>query len=112
MKAVYTIPKVVKYDDLSKPWYVYFRYNGKKFVYKKGINYYSTFKEIEKEANILAEALLKRLKDNWNPAVPICQILMEMPLTLLWKREFQISAQTQRTIITLKSSMQRQQSTA
>lgn len=70
MEAVWTVPKVVKYDNLAKPWYVYFRYSSKKFVFKKGINYYKTYKEREKEAHLLSQALHKKLKENWNPNVP------------------------------------------
>ena len=57
MKSIYTIPKVVKYDDLSKPWFVYFRYNKVLFRYKYGINYINNYKKREVEANLLRDAL-------------------------------------------------------
>lgn len=66
----FTVPKVVKYDDLETPWYVYFRYNGKKIVYKKGINYIKDLKKRLSEANGLANALHDKLKKGWNPLVP------------------------------------------
>lgn len=70
MKSIFTIPKVVKYDDPTKPWFVYFRYNGKLFRYKYGINYIENLKKREIEANMLRDALLSKLKDGWNPSVP------------------------------------------
>lgn len=70
MKSIYTIPKVVKYDDLSKPWFVYFRYSGKLFRYKYGINYITNLKKREAEANLLRDALLQKLKEGWNPNIP------------------------------------------
>lgn len=70
MKSIYTIPKVVKYDDLSKPWFVFFRYSGKLFRYKYGINYITNLKKREAEANIICDALLQKLKEGWNPNVP------------------------------------------
>jgi integrase len=70
MKSIYSIPKVVKYDDPSKPWFVYFRYDGKLYRYKYGINYITNLKKREIEANLLRDALLEKLKDGWNPNVP------------------------------------------
>jgi len=70
MKSIYTIPKLVKYDDLSKPWFVFFRYSGKLFRYKYGINYITNLKKREAEANIICDALLQKLKEGWNPNVP------------------------------------------
>ena len=69
MKSIFTTPKVVKFDDLSKPWYVYFRYNGKLFRFKKGINYIDDYKQREIEANSLCDALYDQLKEKWNPNV-------------------------------------------
>lgn len=69
-KSIFTVPKVVKYDDLETPWYVYFRYNGKKIVYKKGINYIKDYKKRLAEANGLATALHDKLKRDWNPLIP------------------------------------------
>lgn len=70
MKSIYTIPKVVKYDDLSKPWFVYFRYNKVLFRYKYGINYIDNYKKREIEANLLRDALYQKLREGWNPQIP------------------------------------------
>lgn len=70
MKSIYTIPKVVKYDDLSKPWFVYFRYDKKLFRYKYGINYIDNYKKRLDEATALKDALLEKLKEGWNPNIP------------------------------------------
>lgn len=69
-KSVFTIPKVVKYDDLNKSWYVYFRYNGTKICFKKGINYIKNYNKRLSEANALATALHDKLKKGWNPLIP------------------------------------------
>lgn len=69
-KSIFTIPKVVKYDDLNKSWYVYFRYNGTKLCYKKGINYIKNYNKRLAEANALKEALHEKLKKGWNPLIP------------------------------------------
>lgn len=70
MKSIYTIPKVVKYDDLSKSWFVYFRYDKKLFRFKYGINYIDNYKKRLVEANAIQEALLQKLKEGWNPNIP------------------------------------------
>lgn len=70
MKSIYSIPKVVKYDDLSKPWFVYFRYNKILFRFKYGINYIDNYKKREAEANLLRDALHEKLKEGWNPQIP------------------------------------------
>lgn len=70
MKSIYSTPKVVKYDDLSKPWFVYFRYNKVLFRYKYGINYITDLKKREKEANLLRDALHQKLKEGWDPTLP------------------------------------------
>ena len=66
----FTIPKVVKYDDLNKSWYVYFRYNGTKICFKKGINYIKNYNKRLAEANALRDALYAKLKKGWNPLIP------------------------------------------
>lgn len=66
MKANYSIPKITK----SKYWYVHFRYNGKQFRYKYGLNLIEDPKEKEKEANLLRDALHLKLKGGWNPQIP------------------------------------------
>lgn len=70
MKSIYSIPKVIKYDDLSKPWFVYFRYDKKLYRYKFGINYIQNYKERLIEANALRDALHQKLKEGWNPQIP------------------------------------------
>jgi integrase len=70
MKSIYSTPKVVKYDDLSKPWFVYFRYNKVLFRFKYGINYITDLKKREKEANLLRDALHQKLKEGWDPTLP------------------------------------------
>lgn len=70
MKSIYTIPKVVKYDDLSKPWFVYFRYNQKLFRYKFGINYINNYKKRLIEANSIKDVLHEKLRNGWNPNTP------------------------------------------
>jgi len=70
MKSIFTQPKIVKYDDLSKPWFVYFRYDKKLFRYKFGINYIDNYKKRLIEAEAIQAALLKKLNENWNPNIP------------------------------------------
>ena len=69
-ESVFTIQKVVKYDDLNKSWYVYFRYNGTKICFKKGINYIHNYNKRLAEANALRDALHLKLKNGWNPQIP------------------------------------------
>lgn len=68
-KSIFTIPKVVKYNDLRKSWYVYFRYNGTKICFKKGINYIKNYDKRLVQANELADALHDKLKRDWNPLI-------------------------------------------
>lgn len=70
MKSIYSTPKVVKYDDLTKPWFVYFRYNQKLFRYKFGINYINNYKKRLIEANSLRDVLHEKLRSGWNPNIP------------------------------------------
>lgn len=67
MKSIYSIPKVVKYDDLGKPWFVYFRYDGKLIRKKYGINYIDDYKKRLTEANLIRDALHQKLIEGWNP---------------------------------------------
>ena len=67
MKSIYSIPKVVKYDDLNKPWFIYFRFDGKLIRKKYGINYINDYKKRLAEANIIRDALHIKLKEGWNP---------------------------------------------
>jgi integrase len=70
MKPVYSVPKLIKYDDLKKTWYVYFRYNGKVIKKTEGMGYIHSRKEREHTGLALAKALHQRLKEGWNPLVP------------------------------------------
>lgn len=67
MKSIFSKPKVIKYDDLNKPWLIYFRYDGKLIRKKYGINYIKDYKKRLSEANIICDALHKKLKEGWNP---------------------------------------------
>ncbi len=69
MKHNFTIPKIVSYQDLTKPWYVYFRFDGKLVRKKYGINYAHTFENRMYEATILRDLLEKELNKGWNPFV-------------------------------------------
>jgi integrase len=89
MKSIYTIPKVVKYDDLSKSWFVYFRYNKVLFRFKYGINYIDNYKKREIEANLLRDALHQKLKEGWNPQIPDV-ITAQSNLTLIDALSFAI----------------------
>ena len=66
MKTNYSIPKITK----SKYWYVHFRYSGKQFRYKYGLNLIQDLKEKEREFELLRESLHQKLKDGWNPQIP------------------------------------------
>ncbi|MFH6946665.1 hypothetical protein [Flavobacterium sp. FlaQc-50] len=70
MKSISTIPKVIKYDDLSIAWFVYFRYNKKLFRYKFGINYINNYKKRLIETESIRDVLLQKLKEGWNPSIP------------------------------------------
>lgn len=66
----FTTPKLVQYDDLAKTWYVYFRYNGKVVKKTENINRIKNKKYRLIAGEELAKALLKKLKEGWNPLVP------------------------------------------
>jgi integrase len=83
----FTVPKVVKYDDLSKSWYVYFRYKRKMFRYKFGINYIKNYNKRLSEANALRNALHQKLKDGWNPLIPE-EVAFGSEMTLLQALDF------------------------
>lgn len=67
MKSIFTIPKVVKYDDLNKPWFVFFRYDGVLVRKKYGINYINNYNSRLAEANLICKALHQKLIEGWNP---------------------------------------------
>lgn len=67
MKNPYTVPKLKSYDDLSKTWYVWFRYEGKLIKKTGDINRVPSKKDRTLAGNALAKALLSELKSGWNP---------------------------------------------
>lgn len=93
MKSIYSTPKVVKYDDLKKPWFVYFRYNKVLFRFKYGINYIDNYKKREAEANLLRDALHQKLKEGWNPQIPDV-ISQQSDLSLIDALDFAIEKKT------------------
>jgi integrase len=88
MKSIYTTPKIVKYDDLNKSWFVYFRYNNKLFRYKCGINYIDSYKKREAEIEALRDALHLKLREGWNPLIP--DLVIDQSLTLSEAIDFSI----------------------
>jgi integrase len=67
-KSAYTQPKLVHYDfDLSKKWFVYFRYNGKVFKHWAGINKHKSKAARLKEAIATRNALIIALEKGWSP---------------------------------------------
>jgi integrase len=67
-KSIFTVPKLCK---AAEGWYIYTRYQGKKKVYKYGINRIECLKEREIHANILKKALHDKLKNGWNPLIKV-----------------------------------------
>lgn len=64
---MYTVPKLVSYEDLSKTWYVYFRYNGK-VVKKTGeINRIHDHNKRLAAGEDLAIFWRKKLYNGWEP---------------------------------------------
>lgn len=63
-KSIYSKPKLVK---AKQGWYVYFRYNRKKKVYKFDLNRIENLKERERKFKVLADELQKKLETGWNP---------------------------------------------
>ena len=84
------MPKIVKYDDLSKSWFVYFRYDKKLFRYKFGINYINNYKERLSEAEALRDALKIKLKEGWNPNLPDI-VSQNSKLTLIEALDFALA---------------------
>lgn len=88
MKPVYTVPKLVKYDDLKKTWYVFFRYHGKLIKRTYDINRIHNYKQRLIAGEELAKALHIKLKDGWNPLMPDCIVEEHASLTLYQALEF------------------------
>lgn len=70
MFTPYTVPKLVKYDDLDKTWYVFFRYNQKLFKKTGDINRIKNKRMRLIAGEQLAKAIHEKLKEGWNPNVP------------------------------------------
>lgn len=76
----YTEPKLSpaapKSCDMSKDWYVWFRFfdastgTWKQLRYKKGINEIKNYKERLREATALKQAIKEELATGWNPLQP------------------------------------------
>lgn len=68
MKNSWTIPKLKSYPENSEQeWYVWFRFNNKPVMVKKGINQILDLKERELEGKALAKALEIQLEKGWIP---------------------------------------------
>lgn len=67
MNSKYTTPKLNK---KSKYWYIHYRYEGKQFRETLGLNKIEDLKEREAEYNEACLAILKDLKNGWNPHLP------------------------------------------
>lgn len=86
----YTQPKICPNNptpgDISKPWYVYFRWTDpstqKRSLIKerKSINSFTNFKERLFEATALREAIEDQLKKGWNPITGEIEICDPDPL--------------------------------
>lgn len=84
---LYTEPKLSptqpKSCDMSKTWYVWFRFfdastnQWKQLRFKKGINEIKNYKERLVSANALKQAIKEELEDGWNP------ILKEQPNNIM-----------------------------
>jgi integrase len=67
-KTAYTQPKIVHYDyDLSRVWFVYFRYHGKVYKHWAGINTHKSKAGRLKEAITTRNALIIALEKGWSP---------------------------------------------
>lgn len=67
-KNKWTEPKIKAYPDLSKDWYVWFRFNGgNPKRYSFGINTYNTYEQRMIHAELLCKTLLLNLQNGWNP---------------------------------------------
>lgn len=69
MNERYTIPKIVKFKEMEKSWYVYFRYDSKLLRFKKGVNYIKDFKKRTIYIEALRSVIEQKLKGGWNPLI-------------------------------------------
>jgi hypothetical protein len=86
MTEIYTTPKLSK-TGIS--WFVHFRFEGKQFRYKYGLNRIEDLIERERKFLILCEVLEKDLKAGWNPNIPEI-IPTQSELTLVEALEFSL----------------------
>ena len=87
-KKPYTEPKlspaVPKSCDMSRDWYVWFRFfdatsnTWKQLRYKKGINEIKNYKERLKEANALRTVIKEELAAGWNPLQPSAPVAIRI----------------------------------
>ena len=77
MKPKFSIPKLIKYDNLDKTWYVYFRYDGKVVKKTEEMNRIRSRKERLQFGEVLAAALHQRLKEGWNPIVKEAPVVQD-----------------------------------
>lgn len=70
MKPIYSVPKLKSYDDLSKTWYVWFRYNGQLIKKTQEINRIKDCKLRTVAGHALAKVYHDELKKGWNPLAP------------------------------------------
>lgn len=92
MKSIYTTPKVTSYDDLNKPWFVWFRYNGRLYRFKQGINRYKNYRTRMQEAAALCAALTHKLKSGWNP-----EDISETPETHTFREALQFALEQKKS---------------
>jgi hypothetical protein len=64
MKEKFTLPKLSKAE---KGWFIHFRYEGKQYRFKEGLNYIKNLKEREIEFNALGFKLREKLMHGWYP---------------------------------------------
>ena len=91
MTEIYTTPKLSK-TGIS--WFVHFRFEGKQFRYKYGLNRIEDLIERERKFLILCEVLEKDLKAGWNPNIPEI-IPTQSELTLVEALEFSLDKKNQ-----------------
>lgn len=95
MKSIFTIPKIVKYDDLSKPWFIFFRYNGVLIRKKYGINYINDYKKRLIEANLIRDALHQKLIEKWNPLLSDLNLNFGQDMTISEALKFSMEKKTE-----------------
>lgn len=98
MKAIFTIPKIVKPKDENKDWVIYFRYNGTPIRKKYGINYIKDLKKRQEEAELICQGLHLKLKKDWNPLVPDFEENLGNTLTIGQALDFSVEKKTENNI--------------